>query len=95
MSWLSAWYFCGTPSSGSGSMPDSFAHTEGPFPLTGLRCSVLIWGYVAGLIASCYAVFSCYRWEEFSFLRVHRVRVDLGGRKGGGAERSRGRGNCS
>jgi hypothetical protein len=44
--WLLAWFFCGTPNSGSGFISDSFACSLDSFASAGFPCSALICGLV-------------------------------------------------
>lgn len=67
----------------------SFACTCNPFPPWGGPNSVLIWGFVLGLIITFYAVLGWHPWEACSFFpKRNGGRVDLGARRSGG------KGNC-
>jgi hypothetical protein len=54
-------------SCGSGAVFDSFACSSDSILHTGLPGPAFIWGLVPSLIASCYAVFSCYSWKGCCF----------------------------
>lgn len=69
MLWLLAWWFCGTPDSGSGCVFDSFACSWDLFPPIGFPSPTSIKRLLPYLIVSRFVVFGCHLSEACSFLK--------------------------
>lgn len=73
-----------TTRSGSRHMSDFSAVLLKLFSSHWFTFSALIWVFLPCFIASCYVVFDCCLWENNSFLKGKRRKVNLESRGGGG-----------
>lgn len=69
--------FCGTPTTRSKCVFDSFICSWNSFPSVGLFCPALICGLFSCLIVSYFVVVGCCRLEAYSFLKRNGRRVTL------------------
>lgn len=76
---LLAWWFCGTPNSGSWCFSESLAGTWHSFPLIGLPRPALIGGFLPCLVASCFVLFGCCVLEACPFWKMTWRGYDSGG----------------
>lgn len=74
--------FCCTPNNKNRCVSDSFAYLWDSLPPAGLTCLASISGFMSSFISSCYAIFNCYHWDAWFFLKGNEGAVNLEDRRG-------------